>query len=168
MPIKIIGGGIVFLSGLLWGLCKSHRLLKREQSLKNIISALYMLEGEIVFASNKLKTAFYRISDLTPCKELFSVAAKNMENLSSYEAWKKAIDETAAAMCLTEKDAETVKLLGAELGLSDKEQQQKNIRHISTLLGVAANEAYDEYISSAKMYRSIGIFGGLFIAILLM
>ena len=168
MPIKLLGAGLIFLSGVMWGICKSRLLLKRERSLKSIITALGMLESEILFSSNRLKAAFCGIAEVSDSKKLFTAAAEKLEDMSAFEAWKNAVDEVKKEMCLTEKDAQTVKLLGAELGRSDKEQQIRNIRHVSALLGVAADEAYGEYAASAKMYRSLGISGGLFIAILLM
>lgn len=168
MPIKWIGAAIVFLSGVMWGMYKSHALLLREDSLKELITALGMLESEIVFSAHRLKLAFYQISDMCECGGLFSAAAEHLGELSAHSAWQRAVDETKKSLGINEKDAEILKLLGAELGKSDKEQQIRNIRHVSALLTSAMNEAHEEYVTSSKMYRSIGIFGGLFIAVLLM
>ena len=57
MPIKLLGAGLIFLSGMMWGMYKAKILADRERSLKSIITALGMLESEILFSSNRLKTA---------------------------------------------------------------------------------------------------------------
>lgn len=168
MPIKLLGAAAIILAGTLWGVKKSSLLLKRENSLKNILTALGMLESEVVFSSHKLKTAFLNISKLAPCEGLFSEAAKNLSSRSALKAWNDAADFAAERLCLNKKDLETVKLLGSEIGMSDKEQQLRNLRRIEKLLEVCVEEAHTEYISSAKMYRSLGLFAGLFVAVLLM
>ena len=168
MPIKLLGAAMIFFAGMLWGSGRANALLLREKALNDIITALEMLEGEIVFSSNKLKTAFERISKISSCGDLFKKAAEEMENAHVYVAWANAVDAQKKSLCLSKRDAETVKILANELGRSDKEQQVKNIRHVSSLLKAAASEAREEYITSAKMYRSCGICGGLFIAVLLM
>ena len=167
MPIKWLGAALTILSGILWGLQKSGTLLKRERSLKNIITALGMLESEITFSSHKLKAAFRIISKVCPCEGLFSEAADMLGNASAFCAWQTALEKTEKKLGISEKDVQIIKLLAPELGKSDKEQQIRNLRHVSSLLGTAANEAHEEYLRSAKMYRSLGIFAGLFIAILL-
>ncbi len=168
MPIKLLGAGLIFLSGMMWGMYKAKILADRERSLKSIITALGMLESEILFSSNRLKTALLSIADMSSCRNLFKEAADKMEDESVFNAWTQAVNKVKKEMCLTEKDAEIVGLLGAELGKSDKEQQIRNIRHVTALLNTAALEAHGEYLTSAKMYRSLGISGGLFLAILLM
>lgn len=168
MPIKILGAVMIFSSGVILGYGKAYVLAQRERSLININSAFGILESEIVFSQNKLKTAFERIAQISSCGRLFLSAAEKMEESSACDAWIYATEKEKHSLCLTQKDAEILKMLANELGRSDKEQQIKNIRHVSALLKAAAEEAHNEYAISAKMYRSGGICVGLFLAVLLM
>lgn len=168
MPIKFIGALMVVLSGALWGLLKSKGLKEREKSIENIITALGMLESEIAFSSHRLKYAMEHISRVCFCNGLFSKAAEKIGNMPVYLAWQSAVDDTKSGLGISEKDAEIIKILGSELGMSDKEQQMRSIKYVVSLLNEAKNDAHNEYVLYAKMYRSIGVFGGLFVAVLLL
>lgn len=168
MTIKLLGACMVVASGVLWGNGKARSLYTRECSLKSLVAAMGMLESEVVFYQNKLKTAFEDIARLGLCEGIFSEAAKNLGEMSAYKAWICAVEKEQKPLRLTKKDAEAVKLLANELGKSDKEQQLRSIRRVSALLNAAADEAGREYAVSAKMYRSGGACGGLLTAVLLM
>ena len=168
MLIKLAGGALVFYAGLFWGIFKSGELSKREKSLRDIRTALNVLESEIVFSSHYLKHAFMKISEICSCGALFSDTAEKMEEDGILKAWEYAVEKNKKKLVLKNSDAEIIKILGSQLGMSDREQQVKNIRHVDALLGQALEEAREEYHKSAKLYRSMGILGGLFIIILLL
>lgn len=167
MLIKIVGAAIVFFGGLLWGLLKSGELAKREQSLVKIKTALNILESEIVFSSHYLKHAFLRISKICGCAKLFSDMSSGLEETSAKEAWNRALLKNQRELFLKDKDIETLNILGSELGMSDRERQVRNIRHVSALLDQCLEEAHSDYTRTAKLYRSMGILGGLFVIIVL-
>lgn len=167
MPIKWIGAVMIFLSGLLWGTAKASRLSTREKSLRDIRTALGMLESEIVFSSNYLKTALLNISRVCGSGEIFVDMSKQMEEQGVKRAWAEAIKRNQKKMALKNSDIEILTLLSSQLGMSDREHQVKNIRHVSALLLQACEDAKKEYEGSARLYRSMGIFAGLFLIILL-
>ena len=167
MIIKLFGGIMVFSAGLFWGMYKSGELLQRVKSIRNIKSALAILESEIVFSSHYLRFAFERISKLTVCGELFSDAADKMDDVGVSKAWRDAVRKNRKKLALTEGDTQILELLTPQLGMSDTNGQSQNIRHILTLLDAASAEAEEEYSKSARLYRSMGILGGLLIVILL-
>ena len=167
MLTKLIGGCLILLGGTCLGFLKSSELSRRERSLKNIKTALSILESEIVFSSQHLKDAFLKISYVCACGEIFSDAAHTMGEYGIVQAWQDAVDRNAKRLCLSESDAEMLKVLSSRLGMSDKEQQKKNIRHVETLLDMAITNAHAEYQNSARLYRSMGFLGGLFFVMLL-
>lgn len=167
MPIKLIGAVLVFFSGLFWGLRKSAELSKRERSLRDIKTALNILESEIVFSSHYLKHAFLRISELLSCGGLFSDMSSAIGEMPAAEAWRFALLKNQKELFLKDTDVEILNILGSELGMSDREQQVKNIRHVSSLLEQNLALAHDDCIKTAKLYRSMGILGGLFVIIIL-
>ena len=167
MLTKLIGGCLILLGGTCLGFLKSSELSRREKSLRDIKTALSILESEIVLSSNHLKDAFLKISRLCACRGLFSDAAKTMGDCGIDRAWQDAVEQNKKGLCLSESDAEILKILSSRLGMSDKEQQKKNIRHVETLLDMAITNAHAEYQNSAKLYRSMGFLGGLFVVMLL-
>ncbi len=168
MPIKIVGAVMIFCAGFFWGWLRAGELLKREKSLQNIKTGLNMLESEIVFSSNYLKDAFLNISRISVCKEFFSDVAFGIEEFGASKAWENALEKNKKKLALKERDTEILKILASQLGKSDTEQQVKNIRHVKELLEIAQKEAREDYQNSSRLYRSMGILGGLFVIILLL
>lgn len=145
----------------------SGSLAKRRNSLIKIRMALSILETEIVFSSYHLKEVFKRISRISDMEKLFMSVAENMEDMGIGNAWQYAVDKNRKEMGLKKEDAEILKTLSTRLGMSDREQQVKNIRHTDALILKALTEAEEEYKKSAKLYRSMGVLGGLFLIILM-
>lgn len=167
MPIKWIGAVLVFISAFSIGFMKSRELSGREKSLKNLRTALNILESEIVFSSHYLKEALKRISDLCGCGGLFSDISDQMQKFSVMEAWNISLKKSQKKLFLKDSDIEILNILASQIGMSDREQQVKHITHVKLLLEKAEEDARHEYQTLAKLYRSMGIFAGLFIIILL-
>ena len=138
-------------------------LRKRVESLADIRASLELLEGEINFSVNKLKTAFTRADR----NGLFALAGEKIDTLGADMAWRAALDEMKTRLCLTDADADILKTLGARLGRTDTDDQIKNIRYVKTLAARCEEESRAEYERFAKLYSSGGILIGLFIVIML-
>ena len=134
----------------------------------NIRTALTALESEIVFSSYYLKHALLNIEKICECGGFFAEAAENIEEMGVAKAWKKAVLDSRKNLGLKESDAEILVGFGENLGRTDREQQTKNIKHLQVLLERAQHEADEDYQRSARLYRSMGILGGIFIAVILM
>lgn len=168
MLIKLVGSVMVLGAGAGWGLMKSGELAKREKSLRNLKTALGVLESEIVFSSHYLKHALGRISEICGCGTIFSDISEQIGEIAVSKAWHNALLKNKKRLGLKDADIEILAILGSELGRSDREQQVRNIRHVTALLDQALEEAHNEYLQSAKLYRSMGILGGLFVVVLLL
>lgn len=157
---------MIISCGTYLGISASAALLKRERNLKYIKTALNILESEIVFSSRRLKESFVKISEISSCGEIFSDAAEIMEDTGIERAWQVATEKNKKNLYLKKSDVEILKILSSRLGMSDKEQQVKNIRHVEMLLENAISNAEEEYKRSAKLYRSMGFLGGLFAVVI--
>ena len=167
MTAKIIGAVIIEAACGFSGFYASERLKKRHKYLGNIISALSLLETEINFGANKLKKAFAAIDEMTDTCGLFSAAAGTLERDGIRRAWSDAVNEKRRDMCLTDGDAEILELFGGRLGMTDTENQLKNIGHTKELLKVLEEKAAEDYSRSGKLYRSGGVLVGLFLILML-
>lgn len=167
MPIKFIGTVLLIFAATYIGFDGAHGLLKRERNLNDIKTAINILESEIVFSSRRLREALLKIAEISPCGKIFSDAAEFMPDMGIERAWQEATEKNAKKFHLKKRDVEILKILSSRLGMSDKEQQIKNIRHVETLLESAISEAEEEYRNSARLYRGMGFLCGLFAAVIL-
>lgn len=168
MWIKISGACLIFLGCTFLGMKKSKELYKREKYLRNIKTALKMLEGEICFSSNYLKNAFFNIWRISETGDLFYDAAIYLEEKNSESAWCYALSKNQKKLFLKDKDVEVLNVFSSDLGMSDTHQQEKNIKHIISLLDIQILQANEEYKKSSKLYRSMGVLSGIFFVILLL
>lgn len=165
--VKFLGAAIIVLTSTFIGFFKSARLKRRVDSLREIESALVILKSEITFARNKLETAFFNISKLSNVGELFAMTAENVSRYGIKCAWENTVLKKASALSLTDEDTEVILMLGIELGMTDVNTQLGNIEYISSLIGNQLSKAENEYLTTAGMYRSMGVLGGLFLAVIL-
>ncbi len=165
--IKFVGAVFILLSASYIGFYKANTLRKRMVYLNNIRTSLHMLESEIFFSQNILFRVFKRISNLSDTCGLFSNAAEGINEFGIKRAWERAVDETYEKMCLKNQDREVLYIFGANLGMSDKESQIKNIKHVVDMINSLYDGAAEDYKKNAGLYRSAGFLAGLFFAILL-
>lgn len=167
MLYKLMGGGMIITATTIAGFLKARTLANRVDSLIRIKTALSVLESEISFSANSLKLAFLRIERTVDTGGMFAEAGEAIAGCGVEQAWKQAVDNSRRRLSLTEHDAELLKTLAAELGMTDRENQIKNIRRVSALLDAASVQAQAEYTQTARLYRSGGILTGLLFIILL-
>ncbi len=167
MVLKWLGSGLIVGAATMAGLWKARSLSCRVESLIRLKTALSVLESEITFSANSLKQAFLRIERTVDAAGLFAQAGEDIISVGVEQAWKQAVDSRKKTLCLTEQDADLLKTLAAELGMTDRENQIKNIRRVSALLEAAAGQARADYEQTAKLYRSGGLLAGLLFVILL-
>ena len=83
-------------------------------------------------------------------------------------SWNNGILKFKDTLCLTNEDAKILQTLSAELGITDKENQIKNIHYILSLLKTAETDAEEKYKSLSGLYRNISMSAGVVFVILLM
>lgn len=167
MLYKIIGGALIIAATTVFGCSKARALSERVNSLLRIKTALSVLESEIIFSANHMKRAFLRLADTVGPAFLFREAAARLEEDGVGKAWRDAVDKYRKKLCLADEDVRMLKTLSAELGMTDRENQVKNLRRVAALLDTALIKAREEYDRSARLYRSCGIMAGLLVVILL-
>lgn len=130
MPIRIIGAVMIFSVSTYLGFSFADRLKKRYVYLRNILTSLNLLETEIGFGVSKLKQAFLTIDKSADTRGLFKTAADNLEDVGIKQAWRGAVYEKRQELYLTDADADALNALGAQLGMTDVENQIKNIKYV--------------------------------------
>ena len=168
MTAKLIGAVMIEAACAFMGFYASDRLGKRKKYLGNIISAMSVLETEISFGANRLKRAFEAVDAMIDTRGLFSAAAERLEKEGVRRAWAGAVSEKKAELRLDAGDAEVLEMFGGRLGMTDTDEQIKNIAHVKSLLAEREKAAADEYAKSGRLYRSGGVLGGMFLILMLL
>lgn len=165
--MKLIGAVIIFAVCAYAGFAFSDRMKKRCVYLMNICEALNLLETEITFRGSRLKQAFIKIDKASDTRGLFKTAADNMESKGIKRAWREAAKEKSGELRFNETDTEALALLGERLGMTDTEDQIKNIIYARKRLEDNLKGAKEEYAKLGRLYRSGGILAGLFLILIL-
>jgi len=173
MLFKIAGSMIVILSCTFLGFVLSNDCRKRPQQLRELQSLLQMFENQISYLSDVISEAFERISKVGS-SETHIFFSKTIEILnkertaSAPEAWEQAVRQNIKKTSLNLEDEEVLVAFGKLLGRSDIDGQVKNIRLTLGHLKLQEEKAEDSRKSNEKMYRSLGILGGIAVVIVLL
>jgi stage III sporulation protein AB len=167
MSIKFMGAIMIISVCVYAGFRSADRLKKRSVYLRNILTALNILETEIEFGGKQLKKAFETLDKSSDTRGIFRLAAEKTEALGIKRAWSEAVNEKKTELCLCDDDTEALTALGTRLGMTDTENQIKNISYVRELLTAQQETAEGEYKRLGRLYRSGGVLGGLFLVLIL-
>jgi len=173
MIIKIIGSILVFSASSFLGYVLSKDCTRRPFELRMLQSQLQIFENEIAFLSNLLADAFkkvYRSSNCSVSVFFIETEQKLIQNigLNASEAWESAVRENLKKTSLNKEDEEILVSFGKLLGNSDVEGQIKNIRLTLSQLKLQEQKAEEFKKKNEKMFKTLGVLGGLAIVIILM
>ncbi len=149
------------------GILLSKKYSNREKELKEMKSALNILSTKIKFTYEPIPNLFLEISNKIEGNvgQIFARASSRMKEESAGEAWINAFSDVKSN--LIEEDITILKNLGRLLGQTDVEGQISEIEVVTQFLDTQLENARQEKLKNEKMYRTLGIVGGLTIAIIL-
>ena len=173
MVIKVINSCVIVLLSTLIGLELSKGFVLRTKELSALQGALSRLETEIVHYASRLPEAMIRIGESIGggTGELFCLTGHSLREKRQFEvgeAWSDSLEQLKEKLHLKPEELEILRRFGNQLGSSDKEGQVKFIKltlmqlHEEELKARAIREKYE------KMYRSLGLLGGIALAIILL
>ncbi len=172
MFLKLFGSLIVLAATTTIGFGLAGKCMERPRQISQTISCIVALKSYINYAATPLPEALLRCTKGVegPVTVLFQRMASILrENgwLLPQEAMEVAIKELEGKLALGKNEIEILKLLGANLGAMNKEEQQKHLYLIQRQLQNIEAEALKVREQNVKMYQYLGVCGGLVIVILL-
>lgn len=172
MLLKIMGSIFIIAASSYLGFIFAGQCAGRPQQLRELQSLLQMLENEISYLSSVLSEAFEKIAGYgsKSIAPIFRDAAENIKSGNGNTAadiWEKAVKVNIGATALNGEDKQVLLSFGKMLGSSDLEGQIKNIRMTLTQLKLQEQKAEENRSKNEKMYKTLGILGGLAIVIIL-
>lgn len=173
MVVKIINSCIIILFSTLIGLERAKIYVERTKQLAALQGALSRLETEILHYASNLPDALIRIGKSVKggVGKLFYLTGQTLAEKSKFsvaEAWCSTLEQIKSDLYLQQEDIDILQRFGEQLGSSDKEGQSRFIR--LTLMQLREEEKKARVIREKydKMYKSLGLLGGIVLVILLL
>ena len=143
---------------------------RRVAQLGALLHSLEALETEVVYGLTYLREAFQRIAREYPeCRALFRRAARGLEaGETARTAWKEALAAYRRSASLTAEDLLPLERIGGVLGLSAAADQERHLRLVRRELEARLAEARGSLPQATRLYRTLGLFCGLAVALLLL
>ena len=162
----------VVAAGALIGQLLSMQLQARYRQLTNLRDGLRAMVTEIDYARRPLPEAWESLSETFDgvTARLFSRAARNFgseDAVTAGKAWVTALQEISSNLELTSDDQQILQGLGSVLGISHREDQMGHIQMVDQRLARQVEEARRDSKRRGKLYRALGLLGGILTAIVL-
>jgi len=144
----------------------------RARELQEFKKALMILSSEIEHMRAPLPTACANIAKRTdkPVSGLFSNFSKQLEaneGETAYRLWMQALESQKPHSHLAEEDLNILDGFGKTLGYLDKQMQQSAIAYAVEYIDDKTAGLLTQADKNKRMYRSLGVIGGLLLAIVL-
>ena len=165
--IRFIGAIMIIAASTIAGAYMNMRLRRRVRYLDEFSAALEYLKTHICFSDFEMEKALRLTDEVSDTGGVFRAAAESMKADGLKNAWKRSVYKNADKMGLKVSDASALAALGERLGLTDAEDQKRNIENVLVLLSVCRATAQREYEKNGRLYRSCGALCGALAVLLL-
>lgn len=166
-----MGISFVIAGSSLYGIWMSKRYVGNLAELEELRHMLFLLKGQILYANAPLHEAFDTIGNRTDgaLAELFIRVAKKSEaqqGTQFAEIWKDEVRLLGEHSLLSKEDRQSLENFGNHLGFLDKEMQERNFLLYLEQLDLRIQDMREHKKERCRMCTSLGILGGMFLAIL--
>ena len=168
---KIMGLGLVICGCTAMGVAAGNEMERRIRDLEELIRILELLEGEIGYANAVLAESFCRVAKRVrkPFSLFLEHMAEHMERLEGDtlpRIFAHHVQKDLRQTALCPEDREALIGFGEQLGYPDVKMQLAAIAHYKSQLIKACAQTQEHYRQNSKMYRYLGLMGGLFLAVI--
>ncbi len=170
--LKLIGGLAIIIATTSIGYVYSMVYEERVRQLRELQYALNILESEIIYSSTPIYEALGAASQ--NCKTSIGVMLKKMGELLSqrkvssiHDAFIQAVKEQKSLLYLEKEEQDAIGSFVHSLGSGDIEGQKKNFNITMKKLDVFEKKAEESRDKNSKLYRYIGLCGGVLIVLVL-
>jgi len=169
---KLLGGVLVIISCSAIGFYVASSYHYRVKMLKNLQIALAMLETEINYSLSPLPEALKSTAKKIEkeASQLFVKTASYLSSEEGYtagEAWEMALSHLSQNTCLRDNDLEILSAFGQYLGVTDRNDQIKNIKMTMELLKQQEILAIEDKKKNEKVCKYFGVLTGIMVFLLL-
>lgn len=171
MWLKMLGSLLVIVASVSIGFKLAEQYAERPRQIRQLISCLSALKSHINYTAIPLPDALTQCTGgiAGPVAELFHNMASILVNngwLTPQAALKQALTESDK-LALSQPEKEVLAVFSANLGGMNREEQHKSLDLAQEQLARIQYEAERLCEQNVKMYRYLGICGGLAVVIIL-
>jgi len=160
VPLKLLAALLLTAAGLGAGVGYAHRLAVRRTFLAAFCTFLQQLATALRYRGGRIEAL------INSSGELFSFSDSESA-LPFAERWQLQIREFPQKWRLTPQDMQLLTDFGARLGTTDADGQLAHIAHYREIFAAQLEEARQESAQKSKLYKTLGLFGGMSAALLL-
>jgi len=167
-----MGAVLVILGSTGVGFYYSSMLSERTNELNNLKKIIIMLRGEINYNHSTISESLSVIAKRTkPPFDIFlqetADKLREMPGETIGSIWKEMIKIHLQGTSLKDKDIERLALLGDDLGYLDKKMQLSTLDLYSEHLEQQIQDSLTDYNKNSRLYRCLGIMGGILITLVI-
>ena len=166
---RLVAAACLLCGSIIWGMSWTFVLERRPRELREMRTALQMLETEISYAATPLPDAFRLIRDRFQgnLRDFFDQLVRELGSKhTAGHAWQSSVDTLYGKMAWTQEDRSILLALAPTLGQSDRQDQLKHLRLCQERLAMAEQHAHELARKHARLYRSMGVLVGLLLVLL--
>lgn len=145
------------------GFAFSRRLTERIENIRQIQAFLMELENEILYMNRPVGQALLSISAGKGMMPAFAkrVYEKQSMMLTISEAWEMCLDEFRGQWALHQEEWDLMHSMGNVLGKTDRAGQKSYIELVRAKLSLQEKKAETDRAQKEKLYKSLGVLGGI-------
>ena len=168
---KLLGVMLILISCSGLGMGQSRALSKRLQGLEALLRMTVLIKGEIRFAGVSLADAFEGAGERMTgqCREFLVCVSRELREKNG-KSFASIFRECAIVhldgLGLKKEEQRLLFSLGDHLGYLDLEMQMKQLTMYEEELTRIMEELRREMPEKKKVYQSLGILGGILLAVL--
>jgi stage III sporulation protein AB len=172
MLMRVIGALAVVGGASALGFYYAELETQRALDLLELKKALLILSSEIEYMRTPLPAASINIGKraerwVGPMFTRFGELLALNESETAYRIWMRVLPEMKDRARLADEDWKMVEGFGKTLGYLDKKMQQNAITYAVDYIDEKASALQAQADKNKKMYRSLGVIGGLLLAVIL-
>ena len=172
MFIRVAGTLLVMAGSAGLGMYFSAKESFRVQDLLEFKKALLILSSEIEYMRSTLSEACANIAKRTSMGVAdtfanFSKLLAHGEGETAYQLWLAAMKPCKETTCLSSEDFTVLEDFGKTLGYLDKQMQKNAIEYTVSYIDEKAAALAAASDKNKRMYRSLGVIGGLLLTVVL-
>lgn len=168
MFIKFLGAVIIVASGTMCGIYASKSIEKKVKFLEQYIIFLTQTKTMISYNAVSIIEIFSKINSVPLIKPLLELCIENISKNMSFEtAWHKAVNKMYERKFFSVSEKSLMYSFGETFGSGGIDEEiTKTELHLS-LMNERLNIARNEFLSKNKLYRIVGMFSGIMIALII-
>lgn len=173
--VKLVGIVLIILSSSLLGFYYAAAPKRRIADLLELRRALGILKAEISYGLTVFPEAAANIAERTksPIKDIFmdmheTLKENRLEMESLFDIWCSSFQKYEKRSHFSKEDISAFSSLGQTIGYLDKKMQTSAIDMTDVYITDKVDELNKKNEKTSRMYRSIGILGGILITIVLL